>query len=492
MEIDRIQVALRPRSPWEGLDLGFALARGWFWPLWGLWCVGALPVALILLPLTGFRPDIWLLAVWWLKPLYEAPLLAWSSRALFGRVPARVDLPGLLRVGWGRRILPFLLWRRLGPRRAFTMPVSLLEGLGGRDGRQRRRLLNEGGATPSWLTLVSYHFEIVLWAAMLLGLFFLVPSELPRIDLQSAVLDADTWAYWISALAYVLVFSCIAPFYVCAGFMLYLNRRTELEAWDLELAFRKAAEPKSHWTASARAAPVLLLALVFGAGLAPGSAQAASTSDLDRARQSIQEVLEASDFGQEREVWVWAPIERDEQGAEPAETLPEWIAAIAVRVASTLKWGLMALALVGLALLARRVLRDWRGLSRRPPDPGPEPVGIFESIPEGMSLDAIPDQVRVHLAEGDARGALGLLYRAALLHLIQQGLGIPDGATELECLALARKRCSASELGPLPRLVREWRGLAYAHVVPDPGVIESLLTEWCRWRLSRSTEDVSA
>jgi hypothetical protein len=29
---------------------------------------------------------------------------------------------------------------------------------------------------------------------------------------------------------------------VAAGFTLYLNRRTELEAWDLELAFRHLQE----------------------------------------------------------------------------------------------------------------------------------------------------------------------------------------------------------------------------------------------------------
>ena len=31
----------------------------------------------------------------------------------------------------------------------------------------------------------------------------------------------------------------IEPFYVGAGFGLYLNRRTQLEAWDLEIAFRR-------------------------------------------------------------------------------------------------------------------------------------------------------------------------------------------------------------------------------------------------------------
>jgi hypothetical protein len=32
----------------------------------------------------------------------------------------------------------------------------------------------------------------------------------------------------------------LEPFYVAGGFALYLNRRAELEAWDIEQEFRRA------------------------------------------------------------------------------------------------------------------------------------------------------------------------------------------------------------------------------------------------------------
>jgi hypothetical protein len=32
----------------------------------------------------------------------------------------------------------------------------------------------------------------------------------------------------------------LEPFYVAAGFAMYLNRRVELEAWDIEQEFRLA------------------------------------------------------------------------------------------------------------------------------------------------------------------------------------------------------------------------------------------------------------
>ena len=43
-------------------------------------------------------------------------------------------------------------------------------------------------------------------------------------------------------LAWYIAMSIVEPFHVAAGFSLYLNRRTELEAWDLELAFRRLRE----------------------------------------------------------------------------------------------------------------------------------------------------------------------------------------------------------------------------------------------------------
>ena len=42
------------------------------------------------------------------------------------------------------------------------------------------------------------------------------------------------------AVAYALVIGFLDPFYVAAGFAMYLNRRAELEAWDVEQELRRA------------------------------------------------------------------------------------------------------------------------------------------------------------------------------------------------------------------------------------------------------------
>ena len=43
MELENIAVALRPRTPWEALDLGFAMARQWWKPLYAAWLAIYLP-----------------------------------------------------------------------------------------------------------------------------------------------------------------------------------------------------------------------------------------------------------------------------------------------------------------------------------------------------------------------------------------------------------------------------------------------------------------
>jgi hypothetical protein len=44
----------------------------------------------------------------------------------------------------------------------------------------------------------------------------------------------------VPSISYALAVLFLEPFYVAAGFALYLNRRAELEAWDIEQDLRRA------------------------------------------------------------------------------------------------------------------------------------------------------------------------------------------------------------------------------------------------------------
>ncbi len=421
MELERARAVLRPRTPWEGVDLGFALARTWFLPLWGLWWLTALPLTLITAPWLPDRPDLWLILVWWCKPLFEALPLLWLAAAIFGTAPPLTpvtwrpralwrSLSGLIRPGQPARLLPYLLWRRLAPSRSLDLPVSLLEGLRGRGLRERRRVLHGGDGTGAWLTLVCVHLEMILGLGAVLTLFFLVPEGLPRIDLEDALLAPGSWAYWTSCLLSLLAMSIMAPFYLAGGFALYLTRRTQLEAWDLELVFRRArsksetapafpigppslavsmpARPPAGHPAESIAGRdrgrhlTLGLYLTLAALLAAphGPAQAQNIPDAAQARALIAEVLAGPDFGSRRQVegWVYVGDRTDPEDPNNLKA-PLWLRDLARLIstaATPIQWALALTAAVLLALLLHRILRDlpavpWTRRRRRAPAAGP-------------------------------------------------------------------------------------------------------------------------
>lgn len=490
-------VALRPRGVWERLDLGFALARAWFPTLWALWWLSALPVALLALLLTGARADWWSILVWWCKPLYEAPLVWWISRALFGeRTPLRAA-PGLLRAAWTRRLAPYLLWRRLAARRSFTLPIGLLEGLSGKGLGQRRRLLSDG-AGAAWLTVICYHFEAILWGGQLLALYYLIPNGLPGLDLEAALTDSQSWPYWVSGLCYLFAASVIAPFYVCAGFALYIGRRTELEAWDLELAFRQAhpggasgaAAAVRPGTAAGRAAALtglLCVAVLLACPGPPALAHAGPPPlpEPDAARAVITEVLADDTFGRTRQSSVWTYIGDEAQDQEsPAPRWLDGLGDLAVILGRVFKAVLVVLAIGALALLVQRVLRDWQpGTWRRRARPrprAPQSVTALGGAADPGTAD-LAQAVRARLAAADPRGALALLYRGAITHLRSRGVVIPDAATEGECLRLATDHLGAADAAPFRQLTRDWQALAYAQRTPQPQTIAARLADWLRW-----------
>lgn len=241
MRLDAIAAELRPRNAWEATDLGMAMVRHWFGPVYRAWLALALPLflALHLLCWGNWHLIPWLL--WWFKPLLDRPPLYVLSHALFGALPDRRpfwrDLPGLLR----RQALAALTLRRFDAARSFSLPVTQLEGLSGQARRQRLRDLGRPGRGPAiWLTVVGANLEIALDLALIILAWMLIP-EFVALDFFDLVDDSNAWGQlWLNMVGFCGM-SLVEPFYVAAGFALYLNRRTWREAWDLELGFRRLA-----------------------------------------------------------------------------------------------------------------------------------------------------------------------------------------------------------------------------------------------------------
>lgn len=245
MRVEGLALALRPRSPSEACDLGAALVRAHAVSLWRsyvpLWAVVTV-LALCTIETHGWLPS---LLIFWLKPWLDRSLLFVLSRAVFGEATGWRDLWRARRLVLGGQWLRTLLWRRFSPWRAFTQPVEQLEAQRGRARRKRAQLLlNDHRGAAAGLQTAFTHAE----AAITYGLVALVWWFAPE-GQRSSVWDwffhpsAHSGELGVSLVmtgAYALVVLFLEPFYVAAGFAMYLNRRVALEAWDIEQEFRSA------------------------------------------------------------------------------------------------------------------------------------------------------------------------------------------------------------------------------------------------------------
>ncbi len=71
MRLTESNVAIRPRSPWEAIDLGVLLAGRHRGLLMSSWAIVTLPVFCLLSALLWDYPTAAILLFWWLKPAFE-------------------------------------------------------------------------------------------------------------------------------------------------------------------------------------------------------------------------------------------------------------------------------------------------------------------------------------------------------------------------------------------------------------------------------------
>jgi hypothetical protein len=486
MDLDQIRIAVRPRGPWEAMDLGVLLLRR-YWP--------ALypPLLLVVLPLFVILhlslPEDWLwtipFIIWWLKPLYDRLLLHVLSRAIFGSTPTTGEtlgaLPQLLRSG----LLAHLTLLRFDLARGFSLAVWQLEGIRGRARRERLRVLQQRSRVHAvWLTLVCLHFEALLTIGLSLLVIMFIPADI-GFELWGPFIfeGSGFWTELITNGFYVLALLIIEPLYVGAGFALYLSRRTQLEGWDIELSLRRMARR----LAAAGTAAVLGLALLLPTLLPGGAALADEPLGPQRtpgeSSAVIAEVLAAEEFQDRRTETIWLPKERDPDeeetedwaGFEWLETLGQLLA----KLAEVLLWLALVAAIVIVVLTRRRWLPWLQGI--KPPARGYRPPEVLFGLdlrPESLPEDVPAEALRLWRA-GEARAALGLLYRASLAALVhEEAVELRPSHTEGDVLGLAEAALEPARAQYLGRLTRAWQQLAYAHRPPAPTEAEGLCGEW--------------
>ena len=382
------------------------------------------------------------------------------------------------------------------------------------------------------LTVACMAFEAVLVSGAIGAVFMFMPLELMSESWRAAwdMIGQDTpaWAQLGFNLACWLASVLIGPFYVGAGFGLYLNRRTQMEAWDVEIALRRLRERLLP-----AASTLALLCLALPLACAPAHAQDAQTvaaqpddaeanddsaeepataendpantptvifgaAPVDTAgfRQAVNRAYEDPLQRPTRQVTRWKPIEQAEDKKKEEKTLQRersdtgersnrkagiaWLA----RLAEWGLWGLLGVLLLVLLLTARLWLPWLRGSGRRKAEAAPQVVEEQVELPVVLPPD-VATQAGLLWDQGRPRQALALLYPRQRAHggRAQRHRASP-GATEAQCLRASRRMPDATDRDLFARIVRMWQYAAYGGRLPSRADFDALadtLRQQYRW-----------
>jgi hypothetical protein len=514
VQLDRLAVTLRLRNPWEAIDLGFAMIRIWMREVYAPWFALFLPLCVLA---SLILPPQWAVGlVWWLKPALDRVVLHVIANGVFGDLPRLRETLRALPQAFRPGLLASLTIYRFFFARSFNLPVWQLEQQRGRAARERRQQLQRRtGSYAVWLTLACMLFELAL-ALSIIGVYDLLEpaSDATGFDLFKLMTATDgRLRNWIFATVYFTVVTIIEPCYVAAGFALYLNRRTALEGWDLEVALRRIGERLQPATRpvpvskgplskiSASHAVTITLILVGCLSALPPSPAGAQSADppastpsiqqtstpppaLDRAPKEVKEILKRSEFDQYREQTVLEYLGKAEEKKKSPEFDSPLLMTIIEALAQLLRVAVWIALGVAIAFVLYYLVRRFGFLD-----------GLFNSGKDGkyvppdtlFGLDVRPESLPDDLAgvalqlarSGELLKALSLLYRGTLSTLLHRdSVELVGGDTEEDCMRKSMRQIPTPALAYLARLVAAWQRLAYARRNVPQTDIETLCNEW--------------
>ncbi len=526
MQIEKLQLDLRPRPNAQALELGMALLRAHAGTVYKAWLALWLPLILLSAVLAYLFPGPggwWLLLPWWLRPLLERAPLYILSRQVFGEtVSWREALrawPRQLGGGWFRLLT---WWRPFFAGRGLYQPIWQLEGARGADAAARRKLIGAGGTSGSayWFGVACAHLEAALQFGLIAFIGIFLTSE-HAINPFAYLFGADTTRD--PALVLIVSFACyalsggiIGPVYAACCFTLYLNRRATLEAWDIEIMLRQIKPPITRQRSGSIMPKLPLVAVIVltgallvpatpveaaspAAGLAgqalpaqkcaePEWAKSARTPrppdrsvEQAQLRRELTQLYATDDLRNYRCIESWQPkktTKKSEDKKPDKGELPDL-----TLLAEIIRVMLIAAAIGMVAWLLYRYRGQFAGLLGRPAPALATEIGGLDIRPESLPGDIVGSVLRLW-QQGERRNALALLYRATVSRLASEdGLRLTRGATEADCLRLAGQACrelrlSAGRLQVSAAVTALWLDGAYGDRWPDTATVNASCQAW--------------
>ncbi len=507
MNLNEVQANIRLRSPWEAVDLGFAMVQTWWKSIY-------IPLAILTfgigIPLFFIVPkgEYWIAGIvfWWLKPLFDRLVLHIISHKLFNEEltswQALKALPSLI---WNTGFFQTMTFRRFSLSRGFNLPLWQLEQLRGEPRASRQNVLHIASHSQAiWLTIGLWFIELILTLSLFILIFLFLPENIQRDFFDNFFKNQGDYDIWLDILNYcfyIVVVTAVHPFYIAGNFALYINRRTQLEAWDLELDFRKLANRLKQ--ASQHLIPALF-AVFFSASLllSPGPSFAESIKTItiedrteylnadrlnsEKSKDIINEVMLTENLDDKEITHRW--IKKDKEKKKKDIDLDFWdkLKALLEPTAKVfgfiIEFGLWLLIAIGISLLI--YFRDrWMYLfqgKRKSKDEYQSPEIMFgmdvrpESLPEN-----IVDEARKLWQSEQHRESLSLLYRGALIRLInQEKVRLQNSHTEGDVLKYAALKLDEIKQSYLKLLTTQWQLIAYAHRSPNESDMQMLFDHW--------------
>ncbi|MFM2220297.1 MAG: hypothetical protein RLZZ553_45 [Verrucomicrobiota bacterium] len=468
MRLEDVTMEIRPRTDWEAVDSGFAMVRRDFWRCWLLWWMSLIPVWLLIYPLSD-APWLWLLIMLWAKWNGCRMILHQLSRRLFGENPAWHSLWREIPRAWVRRFFYRMILARFSPWKPLSAAVEELEGLRGEKFRIRMNTITrKGEGIAILLTFVSGLATLLTSLALLLvGMLFFPESVQERWwnTFESGMFEEQPGFVWLLMSCVTVACSLVDGFITGAGFGLYVNSRTWIEGWDVELAFKRIANRLRQqvliWTGA-----VLLF-------IAPNT-KSEEIQQWNSPRATIEEIKKHEDFVVHKEKYR-VPKSTSLGGSM---SLPAGLAEF-FQILGYLILGVFVIFLIfGIIWIFYRAswLRPKIHGRREPVDKARVVMGMevtIASLPADLlaSADALWRSGR-HLQ------AMGLLYRGSLAWWIEAAqVDIRESDTEGDCLARVEK-LHHPHGSYFQMLTQAWQLGAYAQHFPPQESWQELCKQW--------------
>lgn len=477
MQLEQIVVGMRQRTGWEALDLGFALVRHAARDIYVALLVVALPLAACAVTLGVLTEPAWgWLLLWWSKPVLDAVTLSVLARALIGeRSPVKrifTTAPRALQ----KHLFGALTLRRLSPSRTFTMPVRHLEGLTSKSARRRIATLasgRRGSAQLACVVLLVFEMALIIAGLQMIAMLTTKPmSGEPTMFPESVPAAVAVLNIYVATLI-------VEPVFAAIGFALYVNRRVELEGWDLELAFRalrgRAQRKSAGGKTAAMVAALLLLVMPIAARAQSGEVVGPPPPP----SKVIKEVLSHPDFNPWRPTDRWMPVEKppeqEDEDPEQSSSSPFPFAAIGQIIAEAMPYVLGIIGLMLVTHLTLIFLRSRAGSSREQRTAAPADDDFLPLKKASLPSDVVAS-ARSAWQRGEQELALSILYRGAIEFFTRSaGVDFPEGATEQECIALVRRKTAQSAAAEaFTAIAKSWQRCAYAHALPSAIAFDEL------------------